>query len=99
MTPTPVATLAACACWARYKAQLRGDFVRTLEGWRFTAGPMRGMSAKARYYAFCERSEFPHEDHTGEAYNWTTCPFCGGDLPGFAGHGSPAPQADGEDPQ
>jgi hypothetical protein len=94
-----MAMLGACACWARYKAQLRGDFVRALEGWRFTAGPVRRMSAKARYYAFGERREFPHQDHTGEPYYWTTCPFCGGDLPGFAGFGPASPQADGEPPQ
>jgi hypothetical protein len=57
------------------------------------------MSARARYYAFCERREFPHEDHTGEAYYWTTCPFCGGDLPGVAEHGLAAAQPDEENPQ
>jgi hypothetical protein len=94
-----MATLGACMCMKRYRSQLRGDFVRTPEGWRFTAGPSRAMSAKARYYAFADRGEFPHEDHTGEPYYWTTCPFCGGDLPGSAGWGPPSPQADGENSQ
>ena len=65
-------------------AQANGDFIFLPHAgaWVFTDGePRRTMSPRARYYAFSERSEYPHEDHTGEPIQFHCCPWCGKDLP------------------
>lgn len=85
----PEITRTLCACDRRRAAQLLGDFVGLphQRAWAFTDGAChRAMSAKARYYAFGERAEYPHKDHTGEPFLWVSCPFCGHELPGTEDH-------------
>lgn len=62
-------------------------------GWWITTAPTRSMSSHARYYAFHERSEFPHEDCEGRPYVFTECPWCSQTLPGCLNIG----QADGSE--
>lgn len=47
------------------------------DGWIFTDGPIRTMSPLAAFYG----GERGVDNHTGEPYSWTCCPFCGLDLP------------------
>lgn len=79
-----MATWSMCLCDARLHAQLNGEliFLPSRKAWCFTRGERRTMSAKARYMAFAERSEYKHRDHTGEPITLECCPWCGHDLPG-----------------
>lgn len=72
-----------CFCRDREAAMQAGTFIREYEGtWIFPLDPVRAMSPRARYFAFVEREDHPHEDHSGEPYRRVTCPWCGLDLPG-----------------
>lgn len=87
-----------CACNERKAACDDGEmfFSQCSRGWVFVNGPLRRMSAKSRYYAMLDRSEFSHTDHTGEPFSFTVCPFCGNDLPFTEPTFLSLPQADGE---
>lgn len=86
-----------CRCDARRDALACGEFVYWPHSrvWVFTDGPFRSMSAGARIGAFVDRREFRHEDHDGEPYRWTCCPWCGHELPGTQTPRIVWPQADG----
>lgn len=85
-----------CCCDTRREMRDKGDFVFSSlrGGWLFVKAKRRVMSAAARYRAFSERSEWAHEDHTGESFIWECCPYCGNDLPQTEPYYG---QADGED--
>lgn len=93
-----MATFRLCCCDPRLDAQLDAVFIYLplRRAWAFTDGSYRSMSAKARYYALIDRSEFHHVDHTGEPFAWESCPWCGCDLPGVEMYFGPVTQADGE---
>lgn len=80
----PLSRRVVC-CASGYDAQEAGDFAYLphARAFAFTdQSVVRSMSPRARYYAFSERSEYHHEDHTGEPVRYTCCPWCGADLPG-----------------
>jgi hypothetical protein len=70
-----------CSCAERLAA-VRDEWFLYVpsHGWFFTDGPTRSMSVRAAYFA-CERGI---ENHTGEPFYWTDCPFCGVELPSVA---------------
>lgn len=73
-----------CCCARRWAAQAAGEFIFLPHAgaWVFTDDTaVRSMSPRARYFAFSERSEFKHEDHSGEPVKFYVCVWCGGDLP------------------
>lgn len=68
-------------CCARgYEAQTAGEFIYLphAEAFVFTTddAPRRELSWRARYYL-----EPGQPDLTGEPVRFTTCPYCGADLP------------------
>lgn len=69
-----------CLCEERCLARDDKRFVHSKErgGWVFVSGPVRRMTAKARYLG-STRDGF--EEHIGEPFVWECCPWCGGDLP------------------
>jgi hypothetical protein len=71
-----------CFCSERLNAQATFRYSHSFGGWYFVSAPTRMMSPVARYYAFSERSEFRHEDHTGEPMIHVECPWCQNTLPG-----------------
>ena len=83
VTDMPPTIRTECRCDRRLAALAAGDFVYWphSRAWVFTDGPFRSMSAAARYFAFVDRKEFPHTDHSGELNTWIDCPFCGHCLP------------------
>jgi hypothetical protein len=94
-------TRVECRCSRRTAAQQAGEFVFLPHSrcWVFPE-VRRTMSAHARYYAFHERREWPHTDHTGEHYSFIECPWCGHTLPYTAPpplYG--APTGNGEGPE
>lgn len=64
-----------CACPVRIVAQKDGWFIPAppFDGWVFTDAPLRHSSP-----AGAVRNV---ENHNGEPFVWTCCPFCGLDLP------------------
>ena len=64
---------------------------RVLGGWVFREGPFRHLDDNAKYRARYYGLPEP-EDHSGEHYVFTSCPWCGRDLPappdddGLEGH-------------
>lgn len=80
-----------CACRERKEAAARAEFFEWVEreGWVFTDGPLRSLTRGANYW----KEERYIEDHSGEAFVFTVCPWCGCDLPLT----KPEPQATGED--
>lgn len=82
-----------CLCDERCQARDDKRFVYSgpHQGWIFTTGPRRTMTAKARYLG-STRPGFV--DHSGDPVVFEVCPFCGGDLPMTQPHYG---QADGED--
>lgn len=77
-------TVRFCRCDSRYKAESDRSFVfdPSSRSYVMPEAPLRVMTERAKYFAFSERKEFPHVDHSGEQVRYYTCPFCGGDLPG-----------------
>lgn len=88
-------TVRVCFCPDRIMAMTAQTFRFSHQwgGWWMTTAPTRTMSSHARYYAFHERSEFRHEDHSDEPMIWRDCPWCGHSLPGTL---ETTGQADGE---
>jgi len=68
-----------CVCRERKEANERGEFREwpDREGWIFADGPFRTRTTAAQYFA----SERGVDDHTGEPFVHTVCPWCGCDLP------------------
>ena len=66
-----------CACDARKAVQDAGEFAMAWEvgGWVFIRDPSRWVrdSWKNSYHGT--------ENHDGEPYVWSVCPFCGHPLP------------------
>ena len=96
-------TVKWCRCPAREEAMASQTFRRSAAfgGWVLYDVPTRSMSKSARYWAFVDRSEYSHHDHTGEPFVWECCPFCGLDLPIVEGEDRPRPtsQSDGANPE
>lgn len=72
----------ACSCARRVEAMNRGEFVPMPGGWIFTDTadcPARRVHPRVAYLAR-ERSE-TWENHGGEPVRFTTCVFCGYELP------------------
>ena len=89
-----------CSCPEREAAMQSGAFIREYGGtWIFPLDPVRAMSPRARYYAFVDRQEHAHEDHSGEPYRRVTCPWCGLDLPGSFLPPPPAEFCSGDGPE
>lgn len=67
-----------CRCAARYAAMQQGEFlyVHQHEAWLFADTPLRSASFRAIYQT--------GENHSGERYAFTVCPWCGHDLPTWA---------------
>lgn len=74
-----IVATALCTCAKRQAAQASGEFVFLphARAWVFTdeEAPKRALTWRARYYL-----PAGERDHTGEPYQWETCPFCGLDL-------------------
>lgn len=72
-------SLPACCCEDRERASESDgfQFIASLDGWCFTDGPRRRMTLTAQSFAVTRGIE----NHTGEPFVWTCCPFCGGELP------------------
>lgn len=94
-----VATRIICSCDKRRLAQANGEllYVAEMRGWMFTDLPRRFMDARARYYAYGERAQYAHADHSGEPFVFELCVFCGHELPGVPTIMKWREQADGED--
>lgn len=73
-----------CCCQRRRDAQSDAAFLYWPEaqGRYFPELPLRKMSPVAHFRAFIDRSEYAHEDHSGEPFVFELCPFCGHELPG-----------------
>lgn len=95
---TAVATRIICSCDRRRQAQASGELIywEVARGWVFTDLPKRQMDARAKYYAFIDRSEYDHDDHSGEPFVFELCVFCGHEMPGTPSIVKWKPQADGE---
>ncbi len=78
-----VKVLGVClpTCPERLMAIVDQEFgpAATLGGWVFRDGPYRELDIAAKWKAKYYGEEI--EDHTGEHYVFTSCPWCGRDLP------------------
>ena len=79
----PPRVLGSCSppCPERLLAIVNDEFgpAKSLGGWVFKDGPYRELDLNAKYRAIYFGTE-PPEDHTGEHYVFTSCPWCGKDL-------------------
>lgn len=77
-------TRVVCVCDARGEAMKDATLIYWphAKAWVLTEVKPRRMSGAARYFAFAERQQYAHADHSGEPYTFTLCPFCGHELPG-----------------
>lgn len=98
-------TVLHCRCDRRKADQASRTFRRSAYygGWVFSDVPTRSMSAAARYWAFVDRAEYTHRDHTNEPYVFEVCVHCGGDLPEYdhaeGEQRRPLSQGDGSNPE
>lgn len=69
------------SCPGRLTAMLAGEFIYRHEqpkGWIFVEGSVREWLGNARW----SPEAYGAVDHAGECFTWSTCPWCGRELPG-----------------
>lgn len=66
-----------CYCADRVAAVSEFFYWPEREGWIFADSPLRHLTRGANYW----KEERHVDDHSGEPFVWTSCPWCGADLP------------------